>query len=95
MDLASPGPELPALGDRFDVLGEQVVIVRVNEPRRVGPDQLVILVAMHPAKRRIDLHDQARVAVVDDQPVAGGLEDPPILLLALEQLLLGGRLLPI
>ena len=47
-DLARAGAELPSLGDGVDVLGEQAVIVRVDERRRVDPDQLVVLVAVHP-----------------------------------------------
>jgi hypothetical protein len=92
--ISRAGAELPPLRHSVDVLGEQVVIVRVDERRRVDPDQLVVLVAVHPAKRRVDLHHQTRVEVVDNQPVAGRVKDPPVLLLALEQLLLGARPLP-
>jgi hypothetical protein len=67
------------------------MIIRVDERRRVDPDQLVVLVAVHPAEGGVDLHDQTCVEVVDDQPVARRLEDPSILLLPLEQPLLSTR----
>jgi 5-formaminoimidazole-4-carboxamide-1-beta-D-ribofuranosyl 5'-monophosphate synthetase len=68
-----------------------VAIVGMDERARVEPDQLVVLAAVHPAERRVHLHDEPRVEVIGHQPVAGRLKDPAILLLALKQLLLGAR----
>ena len=61
------------------------MIVRVDERGRVDTDQLVVRVAVHPAKRRVHLDHNARVRIIDDQPIAGRVKDPPILFLALEQ----------
>ncbi len=48
---------------------------------------------MHPALRWIGLNDVPVFQVVDEQPVASGFEDTPVLLLLFAQLLLRSRLL--
>ena len=69
---------------------DDVFVVRVNEGRGWIGQELLARISVHPAMRRIDLQQSAGLEVPDLQTVAGGLEDPAVLRLGLEQALFGG-----
>ena len=75
-----PRPELVPVLDGVGEVGEQRVVAGMNELGGQRADQLVALVAVHPAQRGVDLHDPAGGQVVDDQAVGDRLEDRPVLL---------------
>jgi hypothetical protein len=79
--------EIPSLTYRTDKLLKRAVEVRVDELVWMHTYQLLIGVPVHPAHSRICLYHPA-LEVVNDQAVAGRLEDRPILLFFLLKLLL-------
>ena len=78
--IAAPRPELVPVLDGVGEVGEQRVVAGMDELGGQRADQLVALVAVHPAQRGVDLHDPAGGQVGDDQAVRDRLEDRPVLL---------------
>ena len=92
-DVLRPAAVLLTLAHFAEVLGEQVVAVRMDKRGRMQANHP--LVPVHAAKRRIGLDHQSRLGVVDHQTVAAGLENGPIFgLLLTNRLDLGGHCRP-
>src|SRR5205823_6361890 len=70
----------------LDKLLKGPMIVRMDEGPWVQADELRVAIAVHPTGRRVGLDDDARLQVIDDQPVTGRLEDASVLLLPLPEL---------
>ena len=76
--------------DRLDVLGELQSTFGVDEKGRGQADEFIVCITVHPAGRGIGFHHQAGLQISDDQPIAGGFEDPLILLFHSLNLIEGG-----